>query len=82
MFPDKLHKVAYKYHQSTPSHIAHMAKESNSKKLVLTHISPIFKSQITLMKKSTEEIFGEVIIAEDLRKLEFKSIKYPSPHYN
>jgi len=70
-FPDKFQKIAHKYHHCTPSDAAHMAKKSNSKKLVLVHISPIFDSQNSLMKKSAEEIFeNEVIIAEDMRKLE------------
>jgi len=70
-FPDKFQKVAHKYNHCTPSDAAHIAKKSNSKKLVLVHISPIFESQIPFMKKSAEEIFeDEVIIAEDLNILE------------
>lgn len=70
-FPDKFQKIAHKYHHCTPSDAANIAKKSNSKRLALVHISPVFESQISMMKKSAEKIFGnEVIIAEDLKKFE------------
>jgi len=70
-FPDKFKKVAHKYHHCTPSDAANIAKKSNSKKLVLVHISPVFESVIPKMKNAAEEIFeNDVIIGIDLMQLE------------
>jgi len=70
-FPDKLQRFAHKHGHCTSSDAARIAKNSNSKKLILVHISPVFENKIPKMKQQAERIFeNDVIIGEDLMKLE------------
>ncbi|TXT60683.1 MAG: Ribonuclease Z [Promethearchaeota archaeon] len=69
-FPDKFEKIAHKYNHCTPSDAAEIAKKSNSKCLVLIHISPIFENLVSIMKKAAEERFGKkVLIGKDLMEI-------------
>ncbi len=70
-FPDKLQRFAHKHGHCTSSDAATIAKKSNSKKLILVHISPVFENQIPIMKQQAENIFkNDIIIGKDLIKLE------------
>jgi len=69
--PDDMHEFAHKHNHCTPSDVGKIASKSNSKKLVLTHISSFFLDRIDEFKASAEKFFNkEVIIAEDLMELE------------
>jgi ribonuclease Z len=70
-FPDKLQRFAHKHGHCTSSDAARIAKDSNSKKLILVHVSSVFENQIPKIKQQAERIFeNDVIIGEDLMKLE------------
>jgi ribonuclease Z len=70
-FPDKLRKFAHKHNHCTPSDSATIARDSDSRRLILVHISPMFESTIPEMKKQAETVFSkEVIIGEDLMEFE------------
>lgn len=56
---------------STSTDAAYIAKESNSKELVLTHISTRYgKEYVDIMLKEAREIFENTKIAKDLMELE------------
>ncbi|WP_019242161.1 MULTISPECIES: ribonuclease Z [Bacillus] len=63
-------KMAYEYHHSTTAQAATIAKESGTKKLILTHISSRYLAEdIHHLLQEAIEIFPNTIIAEDLMRL-------------
>ncbi|WP_163102848.1 ribonuclease Z [Peribacillus alkalitolerans] len=64
-------EMAYSYYHSTTSQAASVAKEANVSKLILNHISSRYvgKDVETLLAEA-KETFDDVIVAEDLLKIE------------
>ncbi|TXT65683.1 MAG: Ribonuclease Z [Promethearchaeota archaeon] len=70
-FPDRLKSFAQKHNHCTPKDAAKIARDSNSKILILVHISPFFEVIFSQMKQNAEKIFSnKVIIGEDLKDFE------------
>jgi len=70
-YPGKFAKLAHKYYHSTPQDAAEIASKARVKKLVLFHILGEFENNFHTMQKEAQEFFaGEVLIAEDMKKLE------------
>ena len=70
-YPRKFAQLAHKYYHSTPQDAAEIASKARVKKLVLFHILGEFENNFHVMLKEAEEFFGgEVLIAEDMKKLE------------
>ncbi len=70
-FPNKFAELAHKFHHSTPQDAAKIASKANVKILVLFHILGNMENQLELYQKEAQEFFdGEVIVAQDMKKLE------------
>ncbi len=70
-YSGKFAKLAHKYYHSTPQDAAKIATKARVKKLVLFHILGEFENNFQMMQKEAQEFFdGEVLIAEDMKKLE------------
>lgn len=61
-------KAEENYH-STSSDAARIAKQSNSKRLILTHISTRYQNTDQMLKEASD-IFENTEIARDFRKIE------------
>lgn len=70
-FDDRLADKAEETGHSTASQAATVAKESNAKKLVLTHISARY-GKPTILLKQAQKIFKNTIVAEDLLRIPVK----------
>jgi len=68
VYDKELNKKAKEYNHMTAIDAANIAKASNSKKLILTHISQRYKSTKQL-QKDAKEIFKDVVVAEDFMKV-------------
>jgi ribonuclease Z len=63
---------AEEYGHSTCTQAAKIAKKAKVKKLVLTHLSPIYEGQEEKLIEQAKKIFKETILAEDLMKITVK----------
>jgi len=61
---------AVNYHHLTAHDAAEIAKKSNSKKLILTHISQRYDHKEYLISQEAKKVFKNTTIAEDLMKIE------------
>jgi ribonuclease Z len=68
VYEQELNSKAKEYNHMTSVDAAKIAKNSNSKKLILTHISQRYKSTKQL-EKDAKTIFKDVIVAEDFMKV-------------
>jgi ribonuclease Z len=64
-------EMAKEYFHLTCIDAAKIAKESKSNNLILTHISQRYSNIPNIVKKETQNIFNNTIIAEDFDKIEF-----------
>ncbi|MFX1293426.1 MAG: MBL fold metallo-hydrolase [Promethearchaeota archaeon] len=70
-FPNEYAEIAHKYYHSTPRDAAEIANKANIKKLVLFHILGGMEEKYQIFQKNAQEFFdGEIIIAQDMSKLE------------
>ncbi|MEM3552472.1 MAG: ribonuclease Z [Candidatus Bathyarchaeia archaeon] len=60
---------AKEYGHSTCLQAAEIAKKANVKKLVLTHLSPIYEGHEDELIKQARKIFKKTLLAEDLMKI-------------
>ncbi|MBN1801541.1 MAG: ribonuclease Z [Candidatus Lokiarchaeota archaeon] len=69
--PDEMADFAHDHYHFTPSDAAHLASESDCKRLVLFHISSFFANQMDRFKQQAEKALGKsVIIAKDLMEID------------
>ncbi|MEM2897400.1 MAG: ribonuclease Z [Candidatus Bathyarchaeia archaeon] len=68
-FGDDMSEKADEYGHSTASQAAKMAKTADAKKLVLLHISPMYKNSRKLLKEA-KKIFPPSIVPNDLESIE------------
>ena len=62
-------ETAIKYGHMTSHEAAKIAKDSNSKKLALVHLSQRYEQIPKVIKKEAKEIFSNVIVPEDFDKI-------------
>ncbi len=62
--------LAKRYEHLTAEQAAKIAKQANTKKLILTHISQRFEHKENILLKEAKKIFPNTIIAKDLMKVE------------
>lgn len=77
-FDDELSERATRDGHSTASQAAKVAKESNVKRLVLTHISARYKNPIHLVEQA-RTVFPRVDLAEDFMKIELPFLEEKLP---
>ncbi len=63
-------KKAHEYLHLTAKEAATIAKKSNSKKLILTHISQRYERNLSVIEKEAKTIFKNTIIARDFDSIE------------
>ena len=66
---DKDEDLAKRYHHLTAKQAAFIAKKSNSKRLILTHLSPRYPD-ISLIEKESRKTFKNTTLAKDLQIIE------------
>jgi len=66
------HHLAYDYYHSTTEDAAKIAKASNAKKLVLTHISSRYQSpeQLGALVEEAKSVFPSTVIASDFMQID------------
>lgn len=67
-FGNDMSEKANEYGHSTSSQAANLAKNANVKKLVLLHISPMYKNPYKLLKEA-KKIFPSTIMPKDLESI-------------
>ena len=65
-FSDELKSKAKEYRHLTAKQAAEIAKKSNSKKLVLTHISQRYEKHLDRILKEAKKVFKNSVLAKDL----------------
>ncbi len=70
-FADEMKDYAKERFHATASQAATIAKNANVKQLILTHISPRYKTDSSLLKEA-RKIFKNTKIAKDFMKIEIK----------
>ncbi|HML05313.1 MAG TPA: ribonuclease Z [Methanobacterium sp.] len=70
-FEGKYSDKAYEAYHSTSIQAAEIAKKSNVKKLVLTHVSTRYKKS-DLLTAEAKEVFENSVVAEDFMNIEIK----------
>jgi ribonuclease Z len=68
-FDDSKKDKAKEYGHSTCLQAAEIAKKAKVKKLILTHLSPIYEEHEEELIKQAKKIFKKTILAEDLMKI-------------
>lgn len=68
MFAENLKDVAISGGHSTVVEAAELAKRSNIKKLILTHISSRYEKDFLILREQAKKIFPQSIIPEDFDK--------------
>ena len=68
----ELEEKASEYNHMTSSDAATIAKKSNSKRLILTHLSQRYEHDDTTILKEAKKIFKDTEIAEDLKKIKLQ----------
>ena len=68
-YADAEKEIAKEYHHLTTKQAAEIAKKSNSKNLILTHISQRYENNEKMLVKEAREIFKESAIAEDFMRV-------------
>lgn len=71
-FSSEMEDKARKTGHLTTKEAAKFAKEAGAKKLILTHFSRRFRD-LEKLKKEAEEIFDNVVLAEDLMRIKLKA---------
>ena len=71
-FGEELEKKAEEYHHLTSKQTAEIAKKSNSKKLILTHISQRYSKNPEQILKTAKKFFKNSFLAKDLDIVEVK----------
>jgi ribonuclease Z len=71
-FGEELEKKAGEYHHLTSKQSAEIAKKSNSKKLILTHISQRYSKNPDAILKTAKKVFKNSSLANDLDIVEIK----------
>jgi ribonuclease Z len=71
-FSETDEQLAHDYYHSTTKQAAMVAKQSNAKKLILTHISSRYQSEVDLAKleKEAQAVFPLSYLAADFMKIE------------
>ena len=69
-FEKGMEDIAKEYRHMTSVQAAKLAKESKSKKLVLTHLSQRYEKNPEIILKEAKEVFKNTILAEDFMKIE------------
>lgn len=67
---DEEQELAEKYFHMTAKQAAHIAKQANVETLILTHFSARYRD-LTLFEKQAREIFPNVHVAEDFKRISF-----------
>jgi len=62
--------LAFEYKHLTAKQAGEIAKKSESKKLILTHISQRYDNKENIILKEAKKVFPNTILAEDLMKIE------------
>lgn len=69
-FSDEEEARAREYKHMTATQAAGIAKKSNSKKLILTHISQRYEKNFGIIEKEAKKVFKNVLIAKDFLEVE------------
>jgi len=69
-FSDEEKEIAEEYKHLTAKQAAEIAKKSNVKKLILTHLSQRYEHNSEIILKEAKKIFKNTIIAEDFENFE------------
>lgn len=69
-FSSDMEKIAGEYGHLTSKQAGEIAKKSNSRKLILTHISQRFEKEKNRILNESKKIFKNSVLAEDLKSFE------------
>ena len=70
-FAEDLKERARESAHSTAKEAANVAKKTNAKKLIITHVSPRYKDNKKILEEA-KEIFGNTVVANDFLEIEIK----------